>query len=120
MQTLFYWILPAKCRLRWLHVRHKCVRSQRKLRLTMSFLHNLLRSILVYQIQNNQQNKYNNHICWRVRVRLSCVRLSLRVRLSLASVRFEHSVCRGSLMITLYIYIYTYIYISTISAPRMG
>ena len=29
----------------------------------------------------------------------------------LASVRFEHSVCRGSLM-TIYIYIYIYIYIN--------
>ena len=33
----------------------------------------------------------------------------------LASVRFEHSVCRGSLMTTyIYIYIYTYIYIYVI------
>ena len=44
MWTVFYRTLPAKCTLRWLYVRHKCVHSQRKLRLTMPFLNNLLRS----------------------------------------------------------------------------
>ena len=33
------------------------------------------------------------------------------MHLRLPSVRFEHSVCRGSLMTTLYIYMYIYIYI---------